>query len=167
MVQEDDFRSVRKKRDIFDQVKADLRVPLHEFALFGSEGPWLKKDAIGHAEFPDVVQVGAPGKASQFLLLPPIVRAISSEYRLTRWESPAVSLIAKVDGRATGFERVFVALLDLFQSGLQLLRTFPHDFLEALPVILDFLLEAALVQGVFETGHDRAFAQRYDPMHAS
>ena len=47
---EDHFGRVRKERNVLNQVEADLRVALHDFALFGGKLPRFEKNGVGHTE---------------------------------------------------------------------------------------------------------------------
>src|SRR5215469_6921337 len=142
---QNNFCGVGKKGDVLDQVEPDLRMPLHDLTFFCSERSLFQKNAIGDAELSDVMQVSASGEAAKFFLLP-----AHSAGNLERIAANTLGVsrglvVAKVDGSAKSLQRVFVALLDLLEGGLELSRAGGNHFFEMQAVIFDLFLEAALM----------------------
>src|SRR5438270_2277316 len=158
----DDFGRVGEKGNVLDQLEPDLRVALHEFAFFGGEGAWFEKDAVRHAKLSNVVQVGASRQTDQILALPDQGTGNFERIAADALGVSAGLVVTKVDGRAKGFQRIFVALFDPLQGGLQLVGARGHHFFEMLAVMLEFLLKVPFMEGVLEAGHDGAFAKRLD-----
>lgn len=52
VVHEDNVGCIRKEGDVFDQIEADRRVALQEFAFFDGKRPHLRTIASGTASFP-------------------------------------------------------------------------------------------------------------------
>ena len=137
-------------------------VALHDFALLRSKRTGFQKNAVGHPELSDVMKVGAPGKAAQFLLLP--ADGAGNFERIAAY-TLGVSfglVIPQIDGCAKRLQRVFIALFYALQGGAQLVRALGNHFFQVLAVVFDFLLQPSFAQSVVEAGDDRAFAERLD-----
>ena len=60
--------------------------------------------------------------------------------------------VSQINSHAQSFKGVLIAPLDLAQRLSQLLGLFRNHFLKVMPVVLDFLFQALLVQSACKTG---------------
>ncbi len=71
-------------------------------------------------------------------------------------------VVAEVDRRAEGLQRVFITALDLVQSFAELDGAGGNHFFEMLAVVFDLPFEAALMKGALQAGQDGVFMKRLD-----
>src|SRR6266446_5151162 len=156
VMREDDFRGVRKERDASDHVIPNLYVLLHDLAFIIGEGTWFEKNAVRDCQLAYVVQPRAHGDIPELML-----QAAQGFRNLDGVQEHAAGMpgcraVPQIDGCSQHFQRVIVAALDLAESFSELLRLLRNHFLEVVAVILDFLLQALLMQGAGETRGDDA-----------
>jgi len=153
------FRGIREKGNLFDQVKSDLHVTLHEHAFFVGEGTWFEENAIGESKFADVVEVSA--HCDGFVL------ALRKAHHFCYFQSETTDAagvpfgcgVTKINGGAQGFEGVFIAAFYELKGGFNLMGALRDHLFQMQTIAFDFALKTFFLEGAMEAGNDQFFLQ--------